>query len=128
MMDENHVKQFLLQLHNHTLEYKEDSIDCINMKRICRAYLKCYQNTGGFDVHNKINMRARTEHIHNIDYKKEYINILRTMFSVRSCMEIWNDSAKWHLSFKDLSPEEITYNSCMKSFTEYVLDIIKKGG
>lgn len=127
-MDENHIKQFLLQLHDHTLGYKEDSIDCINMKRICRAHLKCYQNTGEFDVHNKINMRARTEHAHKIDYKKEYINILRTMFSVRSCMEIWNEHAKWHLGFKDLAPEEKAYNSHMKSFTEYVLDIIKEGG
>ena len=125
MMDENQIKQFLLQLHNHTLRYKEDSIDCINAKRICRAYLKCYQNTGEFGVHNKINMRARMDHAHQKDYKKEYINILRIMFSVRSCLEIWNDSAKWHLGFKDLSPEETTYNSCMKSLTEYLLDMIK---
>ena len=125
-MDEKQIKQFLLQLHNHTLGCKEDSIDCINTKRICRAYLKCYQSTGEFDVHNKINMRARMDHAHQKDYKKEYINILRTMFSVRSCLEIWNDSAKWHLGFKGLSPEEITYNSCMKSFTEYLLDMIKE--
>ena len=124
-MDENQIKQFLLQLHNHTLGYKEDSVDCINTKRICRAYLKCYQNTGEFDVHNKINMRARMERTYKKDYKKEYINILRTMTSLRVCVEIWNESAKWHLGFKDLSPEETTYHSCMKSFTEYILDMIK---
>ena len=125
MIDKEQVMSFLVKVHNHTLGYNEDSIDCINMKRICRAYLKCYQNTREFDVHNKINMRARMDHAHQKDYKKEYINILRTMFSVRSCMEIWNESAKWHLGFKDLSPEEITYNNCMKRFTEYVLSIVK---
>lgn len=121
MIDKEQVMSFLLKVHNHEFINDEQNLDCINMKRICRAYLKCINECG---VDNKINMRSLMHKRNEVGYKEKYIETNYKLQSIVMCMEIWNRSAKWHLGFKDLTPEEITRHDCMKRFTEYVLSIV----